>query len=302
MNVAHLRYAIEVSKTGSVSKAAENLFIGQPNLSKAIKELEEDFGFTIFNRTSKGVIPTEKGVEFLAHAKRIVAEINEFEELYRRADKDKQTFRISVPRCPYMTEALSGFVGRLDPEIGAEICFSETGAMDAVSNLLTANYNFAIIRIKSEHEPRFAQLLKEKELKSEQLFEFRYRVVMSKDHGLAKKSTVTRKDLDEFTEIVCGDDTVLPLTVAASKKPDGKQIRVSDRSSQYELLSAIPDSFMWELPVKAETLDRYGLVQRDVADADNGEYLLINPRFYKLTKLDRMYLEEISRVTANFNK
>ena len=53
MNLLHLKYAIEVAKTSSITKAAENLFMGQPNLSRAIRELEENLGFDIFRRTSK---------------------------------------------------------------------------------------------------------------------------------------------------------------------------------------------------------------------------------------------------------
>ena len=55
MNILHLKYAVEVAKTRSISKAAENLYMGQPNLSRAIKELEESLGITIFRRTTKGI-------------------------------------------------------------------------------------------------------------------------------------------------------------------------------------------------------------------------------------------------------
>ena len=65
MNTLHLKYAVEVERTGSISRAAENLFMGQPNLSKAIRELEETTGITIFKRTSKGVLPTPKLKAFL---------------------------------------------------------------------------------------------------------------------------------------------------------------------------------------------------------------------------------------------
>ena len=64
MNTLHLKYVAEVAKTGSITQAAENLFMAQPNLSKAIKELEETLGISIFRRTSKGVVLTEKGEEF----------------------------------------------------------------------------------------------------------------------------------------------------------------------------------------------------------------------------------------------
>ena len=65
MNTLHLKYALEIEKTGSISQAAQNLFMAQPNLSKAIKDLENELGYVIFKRTSSGVIATEKGAEFL---------------------------------------------------------------------------------------------------------------------------------------------------------------------------------------------------------------------------------------------
>ena len=69
MNIAHLKYAVEVEKTASITKAAENLFMGQPNLSRGIKELEETLGVKIFKRTSKGIVPTPQGEELLGYAK-----------------------------------------------------------------------------------------------------------------------------------------------------------------------------------------------------------------------------------------
>lgn len=82
MNILHWKYAIEVERTRSINRAAENLFMGQPNLSRAIKELEESLGITIFKRTSKGMSPTPQGEEFLQHAKKILSQIDEVEALY----------------------------------------------------------------------------------------------------------------------------------------------------------------------------------------------------------------------------
>ena len=72
MNLMHLKYAVEVEKTRSISKAAENLFMSQPNLSRAIKELEETLGITIFKRTSKGMSLTPQGEEFMQYARKII--------------------------------------------------------------------------------------------------------------------------------------------------------------------------------------------------------------------------------------
>ena len=87
MNTQHFRYALEVEKTGSITQAAENLFMGQPNLSKAIKELETELGITIFKRTSTGVAVTSAGREFLLYAKSILSKINEIEEIYIKKSK-----------------------------------------------------------------------------------------------------------------------------------------------------------------------------------------------------------------------
>ena len=109
MNILHLKYAVEIAKTQSISKAAENLYMGQPNLSRAIRELEDSLGITIFNRTSKGISITPEGEEFLQYARRIIAQIDEVEELYRSGRQQKQSFSICVPRASYISFALTEF-------------------------------------------------------------------------------------------------------------------------------------------------------------------------------------------------
>ena len=81
MNFLHIKYIVEVENTGSITKAANNFYMGQPYLSKAIKELEAEIGITIFKRTAKGVIPTKKGAEFLTYAKTILSQMDELESL-----------------------------------------------------------------------------------------------------------------------------------------------------------------------------------------------------------------------------
>lgn len=72
MNLHHIQYALEVERTGSITQAAENLYMNQPNLSKAIRELEEQIGYKIFNRTPKGISPTRKGEVFLLRSRKIL--------------------------------------------------------------------------------------------------------------------------------------------------------------------------------------------------------------------------------------
>ena len=72
MNILHMKYAVEIAKLGSINKAAEALLIAQPNLSRAVKELETDLGVSIFDRSSKGMFLTPEGEKFIGYAKKIL--------------------------------------------------------------------------------------------------------------------------------------------------------------------------------------------------------------------------------------
>ena len=83
MNLLHMKYAVEVAKAGSLSKASEVLLIAAPNISRSIKELESDLGITIFDRTQNGMKLTPSGEEFISYARRILGQISEVEKYYK---------------------------------------------------------------------------------------------------------------------------------------------------------------------------------------------------------------------------
>ena len=135
MNILHLRYAIEVERTRSISKAAENLFMNQSNLSRAIRELEQSLGVTLFQRTSKGMTPTVGGEEFLAHAKGIIAEIDRVEAMYKQDANQAARFGVAIPHSTYIAAAFADFAADL-PEGVTRIAFRESGARETVNDLL----------------------------------------------------------------------------------------------------------------------------------------------------------------------
>ena len=108
MNIVHLKYAIMVADLGSISKASEKLYIAQPNISRAIKELETDLNITIFDRGSKGMVLTPEGGRFITYGKRVLAQIDEMEKMFKETKK-KDVFSISVPRSSYISEAFVKF-------------------------------------------------------------------------------------------------------------------------------------------------------------------------------------------------
>ncbi len=115
MDLTHIKYAIEVDKTKSITRAAENLFMGQPNLSRSIRELEKSLGIKIFKRTSKGVIPTEQGEEFLDHARNILSHVEKIESIHKKTPHSKLLFGISAPEAIYIGQALASMISGLQP-------------------------------------------------------------------------------------------------------------------------------------------------------------------------------------------
>lgn len=97
MNLNVLRYIIEVERSRSITGAAKQLFISQPNLSRDIRELEEEIGFTVFTRSSRGVIPTEKGREFLVLAKKAV---KQYQALENYCSREKKTISACISVSP----------------------------------------------------------------------------------------------------------------------------------------------------------------------------------------------------------
>ena len=146
MNLTHLRYMIEVERYGSITKAAAALYMGQPNLSKAIKEMELEIGIPIFKRSAKGVVPTEKGQEFLQYAKAIIVQLDKMEELYKENSDNCLDFQLMLPRASYITYAFTEFMNKLPAAEQTNVKFKETNSLDAINSVIEGECALAIIQ------------------------------------------------------------------------------------------------------------------------------------------------------------
>jgi DNA-binding transcriptional LysR family regulator len=300
MNTQHFKYAVEVERTSSITQAAENLYMGQPNLSKAIKELEDSIGYAIFERTSKGVTPTQKGREFLAYARNILHQIEKIESLSDTALTNAQNFNISIPRGSYIADAITRFVAELDDSKGINVNVHETNSFQVINNIIDGPFNTGIIRYQAEYENYFYDYLNEKQLRSEPLWEFDLLALMSVNHPLATKEIIEYEELREYTEIEHGD-TIIPYLMQGSgikasiTENTAKHIYIYERCNQYDMLSTIPTTFMWVSPIPDKWLTRYNLLQRKCkAVGHHYKDVFIYLKDYKLTALDRKFIDKLS--------
>lgn len=299
MNITHLKYAVEIEKSRYLNKAADNLYMAQPNLSRALKELEDSIGITIFKRTPNGMLVTPDGEEFLEQAKKLLREIEEIEDKYQNGKRNKETFSISVPRATYISYAFSRFASKVDSDHRADLFYKETNSMRAINNILHADFKLGIIRYALNYEQYFAEMVKEKNLVSEDLTLFNYYLAMSKNHPLAEKREIDFDDLKDYIEVAHADPYVPSLSAAVVRKeelPDNtkRRIFVFERASQFELLNMTEGTFMWVSPLPEKLLEQYGLVQKKCA-CNQKVYkdILIYPKNYKLSKLDKMFISEL---------
>ena len=300
MNLLHLKYAVEVAEASSITKAAEKLYMGQPNLSRAIRELEDTLGIKIFKRTSKGIVPTPQGDEFLRYARKILSQVDAVEQLYRGEKTRARRFSITVPRACYISCAFTQFVGKLrDGE--AELFYMETNSMRSVSNVANDDYKMGILRYPSASDRYFREMLREKGLRAELICEFRYTLVLSRNHPLAGKAEIVPEDLCSCTEIVHADPSVPTLPAAEPSRENGSaartHINLFERASQLDILADVPGAFMWTSPIPQKILDRFGLVQRrDCVRQELTRDMLICKEDYRFSPLDTMFIDELTAV------
>jgi DNA-binding transcriptional LysR family regulator len=304
LNTVLLQYAVEVEKTGSITKAAANLFMDQPNLSKAIKTLEESLGAPIFRRTSKGVIPTARGRIFLEHARNVLDQIEKMEHLYKPDQVGGVEFSLSMPRASYLSLAFSRFIRSLDKEEGMNVWLRETNSADTLKDVETGEYNLGIIQYQSSLEGYYAQAAAAKGLLLEPVLEYSLRLLMSEHHPLAGKKEIMGEDLLPYIEIAHGDGPFgrRENFEKKGKVPEStKHVYVFERGSQFDLLEEDPHTYMWVSPMPEELLTRYGLVERQ-CKKKTGTYqdALIYRKGYSFTDWDKGFLNQLETVKSIF--
>lgn len=301
MNISELKYVSEIAKTGSMTQAAANLYLNQPNLSKSIIGLEKELGITIFRRSSKGVSLTKEGNDFLLATKEILEKFEMVEAKYKEEDK-KHYFGISVPRASYITYAFTQFVGEIANAKNLQIDFAETSSMQAIQDVSSQKHSFGIIRYALEYERYYNKILGELDLSGDTLYEFEYVIVMSGNGPLASKKIIKISDLNNLIEIIHGDTGIPSLVTGEIRKPvhginNEKCIYIYERGSQFDLLTNVPATYMWVSPIPPEMLARYQLVEKSVDIKDNRyRDVVIYPKAYQMTDTDRKFLSHLYRM------
>ena len=258
MNIKHFQYLIEIERVRSISQAAENLYIGQPNLSRILKEIELDVGFPIFLRTTHGVRPTERGATFLQHARNILREVESI-QMMSPHQMVEDRLRICIPRSAVSFRLVADYLQNSCKDQKLNVVIRECHAKKTLDLLTGGHAEIGIIRFREGYEEYFQEVASTANLTFRTLSYYDDVILMHKNHPLATKDKIKPEDLNKWTEIVHGDNYILPQSDEEKLR---SQIYTVDRQAQLTLLESIPGSYMWSVPQSEDSLNACDLVQK----------------------------------------
>lgn len=238
MTLQQLKYVIEVATRGSMNEAAKRLFLSQPSLSNAIKDLEEELQITIFERTNKGILLTKDGAEFLSYARQVVEQAALLESRYLNGKPAPQHFSVSSQHYAF---AVSAFV-KLVNEHGHdeyELALRETKTYEVIEDVKHMYSEIGILYLNEFNAKVINRLLEDAGLQFTSLFVAKPHIFISSRNPLAKQSVVTIDQLDDYP-FLCFDQGEFNsfhfseeiLSTLSHKK----MIRVNDRATLFNLL------------------------------------------------------------------
>lgn len=197
MTLQQLYYIITISETGSLNKAAEILYVAQPSLTSVIKEVEKEIGFTIFNRSGKGVTLTGDGTEFLLYARQVYSQYDILLEKFGKSGNLKRKFGVSTQHYSFAVKAFVEMVKAYDTT-KYDFAIRETKTKDIIDDVSTMKSEIGILYLSDFNRKVITKLLTANNLEFHKLVDCSAYVYLWKDHPLAKEKSIRFSQLDEY--------------------------------------------------------------------------------------------------------
>ena len=233
MTLQQLKYMITVAEKGSITEAAKELFISQPSLSGAIKEVENEAKITIFNRCRAGVALTTEGMEFLGYARQVVQQMELLESRYIDNQPEKQRFCISTQHYTFAANAFVELVKQFGQE-RYEFILNETQTFQIIMDVRNRFSDLGVLYLSKANENVLVKVFEEYNLKFYELFTAAPHVFLRKGHPLADREKILLEDLKPYPRLNVVQGAYESSNFAEelfSNEVAEKSIRISDRAA-----------------------------------------------------------------------
>lgn len=294
MTLQQLKYVITVAETGTITEAANKLYISQPSLTNAIHELEKEMNIVIFNRTNKGISLSREGNDFLGYARQVLEQAAILEDKYKRNHGGKKQFCVSTQHYSF---AVNAFVDLVKEYGQDEYDFSlrETQTYEIIEDVVRMKSELGILFMNDFNEKVIGKLLKPHDLEFHLLFTAKPHVFISREHPLARQSVITNKELEQYPYLSFeqGEHNSFYFSEEIfSESERKKNIRVRDRATLFNLLIGL-NGYTVCSGVIDEKLNGKDIIAVPLADEDNMHIGYITHRKGILSRLGDSYLKAL---------
>ena len=238
MTLTQLLYVMTIAKTGSFNKAAEQLYVSQPSLTSAVKELERELGITLFYRSGRGVTLTGDGTEFLLYAKQLYGQYEDILERYGKGSSHRKRFGVSTQHYSFAVKAFVDMAKQFDMS-QYEFAIRETRTAEVISDVSTMKSEIGVLYLCDLNRRSMEKLLRSAGLEFHHLIECQAYVYLWKGHPLAKERSIRFEQLRDYPclSFEQGDDSAFYLAEEIlSTNEYARVIRASDRATMLNLM------------------------------------------------------------------
>ena len=238
ITLQQLRYFVEVAAEGSISAAADLLYVSQPTMSAAMKDLERRVGRALFTRSVRGVMLTEDGAEFLGYARQVVEQAELLEQRYLGRPPSRRLLAVSAQHYSFVVDA---FVRMVKASDAAEYAFTlrETRTWDIIEDVRTLRSELGVLYRNDFNRHVIDKLLRESGLVFTPLFVATPHIFVARTNPLARRARVTLEDLEDVPRLTFDQGTNNSFYFAEeilSTRSSKQDIRVSDRATIFNLM------------------------------------------------------------------
>lgn len=241
MTLTQLRYVAKVAECGSITEAARQLYISQPSLSSAVRELEAELGIVIFNRSARGISLTPDGSEFLSYARQILEQTELVEQRYAHARPSKRLFAISSQHYAFVVNAFVRLLESVEAD-EYEMTLRESRTYEIIEDVAGYRSELGVLYLSSFNEKVLRKLMRENHLSYTPLFDAHPHVFVSTSHPLAGAESVTLAQLDAYPYLCYEQGTHNSLYFSEELLPfesHRKTIVLTDRATLFNLLRGV---------------------------------------------------------------
>jgi DNA-binding transcriptional LysR family regulator len=296
MTLQQLKYAITVAETGTITEAANKLYISQPSLTNAIHELEKEMNIIIFNRTNKGISISKDGEDFLGYARQVLEQAAILEDKYKGDNGGKKKFCVSTQHYSFAVNAFVDLIKKFGQD---EYDFSlrETQTYEIIEDVARMRSEIGILFLNDFNEKVITKILKSYDLEFHQLFVAKPHVFISRKHPLAQNQVITNEELEQYPYLSFeqGEHNSFYFSEEIFSATERKKnIRVRDRATLFNLLIGL-NGYTVCSGVIDKKLNGKDIIAAPLADESDMRIGYITHKKGRISRLGTTYLEALNK-------